>query len=188
MGSNRFPSSLRFYSYFFHPKRTKFHQISITFLFFRFKSILFLMFHHQFCFIFRYVYLFSAPKRGVQSMPRVVARLLAFFSSQTDKFSLNFDNFFDFFDVLFSAHQIRRGPRTDRPRAHGPTSSWAHELGSRDRGLGVHRPVLKKRYRGPLQQSCLGNDTIKKHFARSVEWNPLNWGAFGDSETSLCSK
>ena len=29
-GSNRFPASLRFYWYFFHPKRTKFHKIWTT--------------------------------------------------------------------------------------------------------------------------------------------------------------
>ena len=113
--------------------------------FFDLGRINFSMFRHRFFSIFRYFYSFSAPKRGVQSIPRVVARLLVFFSSQTDKISLNFDNFFDFFDVLFSAHQIQRWPRTDRPRAHRPTGSWAHEPAPRDPELTTPRPTTSPR-------------------------------------------
>ena len=39
----------------------------------------FLMFRRQFFTIFHYFYSFSAPKRGVQSIPRVVALRLVFF-------------------------------------------------------------------------------------------------------------
>ena len=55
----------------------------------------FSMFRHRFFSIFRYFYSFSAPKRGVQSIPRVVALSLVFFSSQTEKKSSIFDEKFD---------------------------------------------------------------------------------------------
>ena len=54
----------------------------------------FSMFRRRFFFIFRYFYSSSAPKSGVQSIPRGSALLLVFFSSQTDQFSPNFDHFF----------------------------------------------------------------------------------------------
>ena len=100
----------------------------------------FSMFRHQLFLIFRYFYLFSAPKRGVQSIPRVVALLLVFFSSQTDKISRKFDDFLDFFDNFVG-----------EPTAHGPTSSWAHEPGLRDPELAAHRPTT-----GPQAHELVG--------------------------------
>ena len=86
----------------------------------------FSMFRHQLFRIFRYLYSFSAPKRGVQSIPRGAALLLVFFSSQTDKISLNFDDCFDFFDI-FVGEPTAHGPTG--PRARGPTS-WATKSGA----------------------------------------------------------
>ena len=54
----------------------------------------FSIFRRQFLIISRYFYSFSAPKSGVQSIPRVIAVLMVFFSSKTDKISPNFDHFF----------------------------------------------------------------------------------------------
>ena len=110
------------------------------------------MFRRQFFFIFRYFYSFSAPKRGVQSIPRGAARLLVFFSFQTKQFSPNFDHFFArnpvfHINPLAGLHRPVVGPRAHElvgpraratksacgaaptcrgptgPRARGPTSS-----------------------------------------------------------------
>ena len=93
-----FPSLPRFICYFFDPKRTNSDPISTNFsikkIFVRFGSIFFSMFRYQFFINFHYFYSFSAPKKGVQSIPRVIAVLMVFFSSKTDKISPNFDHFF----------------------------------------------------------------------------------------------
>ena len=121
----KFSSPPRFISYFFDPKRTNSDPISTIFrqktCFFDLGRIIFSVFRRQFFSMFRYFYSFSAPKRGVQSIPRVVALLPVFFSSQTDKFSLNFNDFFDF-------RGLRIHRPTTGPRARGPTS-LPHEIG-----------------------------------------------------------
>ena len=94
-----FSSPPWFICYCFNPKRTNSDPIStnssIKNIFFRFRSIFFSIIRFQFFIIFHYFYSFSAPKSGVQSIPRGAAVLMVFFSSQTDQISPNFDHFFD---------------------------------------------------------------------------------------------